>query len=59
MHITTVPEHLVTYQQETQDFMAHSLCPKLQRLENEASAEMKEHLAASNVNYQLALPHIH
>ena len=55
----TGPEHLAAYQQATQALVARGLHPNIKRLYNEVFSKLKAHIVASDINYQLAHPHIH
>ena len=51
--------HLAAYQRANQAFLTHVLHPKLKRLDKEASAKLKLYIVSSDIDYQLAPPHIH
>ena len=38
---------------------SRGLCTQLQKLDNEASSALQQHLASVDVNFQLVPPHVH
>ena len=47
------------YQTKLNYLQSRGLHPWLQRLDNEASAELKDFMRAEDIDYQLVLPHVH
>ena len=50
---------LEAYKRAVIMFMKHGLKPQLQRLDNEASAALKEFITDIGIDFQLAPPHLH
>ena len=53
------PEILMAYKRGHELLSSQSLRPQLQKLDNEASSALQQHLASEDVNFQLAPPHTH
>ena len=59
MRRRTGPEHLTAYQFATKTLVDRGLRPWLQRLDNEASEALKEHITSNDVDFHLPPSHIH
>jgi hypothetical protein len=59
MRSRTGSEILAAYKHVRKQLCLAGLCPILQRLDNECSAALKEHMLSEGVNYQLGTPGVH
>jgi hypothetical protein len=55
----TGPSIIAAYQRSITFLQSRGFKPLLQRLDNEATAAMQEFLAGSDIDFQLAPPHVH
>ena len=53
------PEILLAYKRGHELISSRGLRPQLQKLDNEASSALQQHLVSEDVNFQLAPPHVH
>ena len=53
------PEILLAYKRGHELLSSRGLRPQLQKLDNEASSALQQHLVSEDVNFQLAPPHVH
>ena len=53
------PEILMAYKRGHKLLSSRGLGPQLQKLDNEASGALQQHLASVDITFQLAPPHVH